>query len=128
MLDVAGVHVAGSLHGRSWKPLFSERHPRWRDAFLYEFYEYPAVHCVRKHRGVRTSRWKLMHFFEQPDEYALYDLEHDPHELVNLAARRDHAKRRERLQTLLQELRRESGDVDPAGYVAPPIQPGKCPE
>ena len=95
--------------------------------FLYEFYEYPAVHCVRKHRGVRTNRWKLMHFWEQPDEFALYDLESDPDELVNLANHASHTQRMATLRERLAELRRETGDIDPAGYVPPRLQPGKCP-
>jgi arylsulfatase A-like enzyme len=127
LLDVCGVAVPESLHGRSWRQLFGAQRTQWRAAFLYEFFEYPAVHCVRKHRGVRSRRWKLIHFYEQPDEYALYDLERDPHELVNLAVRREHASRRKQLFERLQALRRETGDIDPAGYVAPRLQPGKCP-
>ncbi|MGH8188410.1 MAG: sulfatase/phosphatase domain-containing protein, partial [Steroidobacteraceae bacterium] len=127
VLDVAGADIPASMHGRSCKPLLGGDEVRWRDAFLYEFYEYPAVHCVRKHRGVRTRRWKLIHFWEQPEEVALYDLENDPHELVNLAGRREHAQRIRALRQRLQELRRETGDVDPPGYVAPKLNPGRCP-
>lgn len=127
LLDLGGAAIPASLHGMSWKPLLSAQTVPWRDAFLYEFYEYPAVHCVRKHRGVRTDRWKLIHFYERPDEYALYDLERDPHELVNLAARRGHGQQRERLQRLMQQLRRHTGDLDPPDYDAPRLRPGKCP-
>lgn len=127
VLDAAGVDIPASMHGRSCKPLLDGDEVRWRDAFLYEFYEYPAVHCVRKHRGVRTRRWKLIHFWEQPEEVALYDLENDPHELVNLAGRREHAQRIRALRQRLQELRRETGDVDPPGYVPPRLDPGRCP-
>jgi arylsulfatase A-like enzyme len=127
LLDIAGVDIPAPMHGRSCRPLLEGADVRWRDAFLYEFYEYPAVHCVRKHRGVRTRRWKLIHFWEQPEELALYDLEHDPHELRNLASRPEHAARVRALRQRLQELRRESGDIDPPGYVAPKSDPGKCP-
>lgn len=127
LLDVAGADVPRALHGRSWRPLLNNERTPWRKAFLYEFYEYPAVHCVRKHRGVRTDRWKLVHFYEQPDEYALYDLQQDPHELVNLAGRREYARQRERLRTLLQQLRRQTGDIESPDQVAPVLQPGKCP-
>ena len=34
------------------------------------------------HRGVRTDRFKLMHFHEL-DEWEFYDLERDPNELEN---------------------------------------------
>jgi arylsulfatase A-like enzyme len=87
----------------------------WRDAFLYEYYEYPAEHCVRKHRGVRTSRWKLMHFWEQPEEWELYDLSSDPDEVNNLAGRREHARTVRELRARMEMLRTEVGDNDPPG-------------
>ena len=43
--------------GRSFTPLMEGKSIPWRDSFLYEFYEFPdADHCVRKNRGVRTTR------------------------------------------------------------------------
>jgi len=65
------------------------RPPAPSTAFLYEYYEYPADLCVRKNRGVRTTSHKLIHFYEQPEEWELYDLMSDPDETVNLASRRD---------------------------------------
>lgn len=128
MLDIANVPVPESMQGRSWLPVLNPRAPKWRDAFLYEFYEYPAVHCVRKHRGVRTQEWKLIHFWEQPQEYALYNIARDPDELVNLAHEPEHADRVAQLKARLEQLRRQTGDVDPPGYVAPRVEPGtKCP-
>jgi arylsulfatase A-like enzyme len=136
LLELGGAQVPGQLHGRSWKPLFDvanaqtrdEKAVSWRDAFLYEFYEYPAVHCVRKHRGVRTDRWKLIHFWERPEEYALYDLASDPNELVNLAARPEQRERLQELKHRLRELRELTGDHESPRYVAPTLQPGKCPK
>ncbi|HVI58224.1 MAG TPA: sulfatase [Luteimonas sp.] len=127
LLDMAGLAPPATMHGRSWKPLLADAHAPWRDAFLYEYFEYPAVHCVRKHRGVRTADWKLIHFWERPDEWALYDLRHDPDELENLVDRPEHAARIAQLKQRLRQLRAETGDVDPPGYVAPELQPGKCP-
>ena len=84
LLELAGVPIPGWMHGRSMVPLLAgESASPWRDAFLYEYYEYPAEHCVRKNRGIRTDRWKLIHFWEQPEEWELYDLERDPYEMAN---------------------------------------------
>jgi arylsulfatase A-like enzyme len=122
LLELAGVPVPPWMHGRSLVPLLEGAAPPWRDAFLYEYYEYPAEHCVRKNRGVRTDRWKLIHFWEQPEEWELYDLRADPDETTNLAGRREHARTLASLRQRLAELRRELGDVDgpgPAAAAAP---------
>ena len=121
LLELAGVPPISGLHGRSFVPLLDRREVPWRDAFLYEYYEYPAAHCVRKNRGVRTDRWKLIHFFEQPEEWELYDLKTDPDETVNLAGRRDQRDRVRRLRERMEALRRELGDTDPPG--PPPVSP-----
>jgi arylsulfatase A-like enzyme len=119
LLESAGVPVPSWMHGRSWLPLLEGRETSWRDAFLYEYYEYPAVHCVRKNRGIRTDRWKLIHFWEQPEEWELYDLQTDPDEITNLAGRPEHAERIKQLRLRLEQLRREVGDVDRPGPASP---------
>jgi arylsulfatase A-like enzyme len=115
ILELAGVPVPLWMQGRSFLPLLESREASWRDAFFYEYYEYPAEHCARKHRGIRTDRWKLIHFWEQPEEWELYDLEHDPDEMNNLFGRREHEKRVRDLRSRLEALRRETGDIDPPG-------------
>lgn len=127
LLDLCGVEVPASMQGTSWTPLLEQRHPRWREDFLYEYYEFPAAHCVRRHRGVRDRRWKLIHFWQQPQEWELYDLRSDPDELTNLAARPEYAGQLQRMQARLAELRREFKDVDPPGYVPTAPDPGRCP-
>lgn len=116
ILELAGVPVPTSMQGRSFVSLLQNREVPWRDVFLYEFYEFPdADHCVRKNRGIRTSRWKLIHFWEQPQEWELYDLQNDPHEMRNLINERPTVVRE--LKGRLAELRRETCDVDPPGPV-----------
>jgi arylsulfatase A-like enzyme len=39
---------------------------------------------VKKHYGVRTGRYKLIHFYDDIDAWELYDLENDPHEVNNV--------------------------------------------
>jgi arylsulfatase A-like enzyme len=125
LLELAAVPAPPGLHGRSFVPLLEGRAVAWRDAFLYEYYEYPAEHCVRKNRGLRTDRYKLIHFYEQPAEWELYDLVADPDETVNLAPRPDQAARLRSLQVKLEELRRALGDQDPPGPapLSPPCRP-----
>lgn len=127
LLDLAGVTPPDWMQGRSWKPLLEGRDVDWRDDFLYEWFEYPAVHCARKHRGVRTERWKLIHFWEMPDEWALYDLQEDPGEMDNLIDDPEHADLIVQLKTRITELRAQTGDIDPPSYVPPKLETGKCP-
>ncbi len=119
ILDLAGVGMHTWMHGRSWLPLLERRPTSWRDAILYEYYEYPAVHCARKNRGVRTDRWKLIHFWEQPEQWELYDLKNDPDETKNLAPNAEYADRVRELRAKMADLRREVGDADPTG--PPPV-------
>ena len=84
-LEIAGVKVPDDMHGVSLLPLLRGEHPEdWRDALYYHFYEYPAEHMVKRHYGVRTDRWKLLHFYNDIDHWELYDLENDPSEMHNL--------------------------------------------
>ena len=78
----------------------------WRDAVYYHYYEYPAEHAVRRHYGLRTERYKLVHFYgHDVDEWELFDLKEDPMELHNVygeprmeAVRRQLHQRLEKLQ------------------------------
>ena len=115
LLELAGVAPPAWMQGRSFAPLMLGSEVPWRDAFLYEYYEYPAEHCVRKNRGVRTAKWKLIDFYELPEEWELYDLENDPDEVRNLAGRPEHRAVVAQLRRKLAELRVETGDRDPSG-------------
>ena len=50
----------------------------------YHYYEYPYYHHVQPHYGIRTERYKLIHFYYDIDQWELYDLQSDPNELNNL--------------------------------------------
>ena len=116
-LEVAGAPSGPPMHGRSWLAIArGESAPGWREDFLYQYFEFPAAHCVRRHRGVRTRKWKLIHW-DYPEAWELYDLEADPEESSNLAGRSAYAAEEARLRARLVELRRQVGDVDPPGYV-----------
>ena len=106
MLDVAGVPVPSDMQGRSLKPLFSgSKPPDWRTSFYYHYYEYPAVHSVRRHYGVRTQRHKLIYFYNI-DEWELYDLTKDKHELRSVYNDPAYAPVVAELKAELQRLRK----------------------
>lgn len=89
-LELAGVKVPKDMDGVSLVPLLRGEHPKnWRKAVYYHYFEYPAEHSVKRHYGVRTERYKLIHFYpdganQQIDQWELYDLQEDPAELHNL--------------------------------------------
>ena len=39
---------------------------------------------VKRHNGVRTDRYKLIHFYYDIDVWEMYDLEKDPSEMNNI--------------------------------------------
>jgi len=108
-LEVAGVKVPGDMQGRSLVPLLKGQKPKWRDALYYHYFEFPSYHMVAKHYGIRTSRYKLIRFY-QFDEWELYDLKKDPDELKNLYGNPKHADRISELKRRLQNLQVRYGD------------------
>ncbi len=84
-LELAGAKVPADMHGRSLLPLLKGEHPAdWRTSLYYHFYEYPAEHSVKRHYGVRTADYKLIHFYNDIDVWELYDLRKDAAEMHNL--------------------------------------------
>lgn len=68
-LSLAGVQKPAQMTGRSLEPLFGGNRPKdWRESLYYHYYDYPTFHLVRKHDGVRTARYKLIHFYGKGGE------------------------------------------------------------
>jgi arylsulfatase A-like enzyme len=109
-LDLAGEPVPGDMQGRSLRPLLEGKTPAdWRKSIYYHYYEYPAVHMVHKHYGVRTDRHTLI-FFPELDEWELHDLEKDPHELKSVYDDPAYAETVKDLKAELERLRKQYGD------------------
>uniref|UniRef100_UPI004038F882 sulfatase/phosphatase domain-containing protein n=1 Tax=Prevotellamassilia timonensis TaxID=1852370 RepID=UPI004038F882 len=64
-LELAGVKKPKEMVGRSLLPVFDngDAQKQWRTSIYYHYYDYPTYHMVRKHDGVRTDRYKLIHFY-----------------------------------------------------------------
>lgn len=109
-LEMAGVAVPDDMQGRSLVPLLKGEKPKeWRDAIYYHYFEYPSVHMVARQRGVRTDRFKLIHFY-QFGEWEFYDLDADPQELTNQYANPVYGTEVARLKERLEKLKAQYAD------------------
>jgi arylsulfatase A-like enzyme len=111
-LDYAGIEIPSDMQGESFRDLVAGNTGEWRDAVYYTYYEYPSVHMVKRHYGVATDRYKLMHFYYDIDEWEMYDLETDPSEMNNIYNDPAYADVQKMMHERLTGLRAKYGDSD----------------
>ncbi len=112
---VAGAAPPPGAQGVSLLPLLQNaRTPEWRDAIYYRYYEHPGTHNVARHVGLRTREFKLA-YFEESDEWELFDLSADPQELRSVAEDPAYVRILGSLRERLRALAVEAGDALPAG-------------
>jgi arylsulfatase A-like enzyme len=112
LLQIAGLPVPAEMQGKSILGLAEGRSdPSWRKEWLYEYYEYPGFENVRPCRGIRTEHFKLIHFFIDPQEFELYDLQNDPEERENLYGKPEYEKLTNELKQRLAVLREQTNDT-----------------
>jgi arylsulfatase A-like enzyme len=113
LLELAGMEKPKDMQGESFVSFLQNKEIRnWRNSIYYHYYEYPAVHMVKRHCGVRTKQYKLIHFYYDIDAWELYDLKKDPHELHNVYDEPGYAQVRKELQIELKRLMGYYGDSD----------------
>ncbi|MGE5419711.1 MAG: sulfatase [Chloroflexota bacterium] len=85
ILEMAGAPVPSDMQGMSMVQILKGKTPSgWRKEHYYHYYEYPAVHSVKRHYGISTERYKLIHFYNDIDEWELFDMKKDPMEMKNV--------------------------------------------
>jgi arylsulfatase A-like enzyme len=108
LLQLAGIPIPKDIQGKSFLPVLENKTKKsFRDAVYYHYYEFPYWHHVQPHYGIRTERYKLIHYYYDMDEWELFDLENDPNELNNIY---DNSKNKEliiKLKVRLKELKKE---------------------
>lgn len=110
-LDIAGVDIPKDIQGQSLLPLLKGKKPKkWRKALYYHFYEYPAEHMVKRHYGVRTEDYKLIHFYNDIDQWELYDLRIDTAEMHNIYGQPGTEQITEELKKEMLKLQEEYND------------------
>lgn len=84
-LDLVGApKLANDMQGKSFKDVLSGSKHDFSNVLYYHYYDFPAFHMVKKHYGIRTKRYKLIHFYDDIDTWEFYDMDADPMELTNL--------------------------------------------
>jgi arylsulfatase A-like enzyme len=112
IMDAAGLKTPADMQGRSFLPLLKGERPRdWRTSMYYRYYHYPMHHRVQPHYGVRTGRYKLI-YFNKIDQWELFDLQMDPHELHNVCADPAYAETVRALKAEMYRLKKELKDDD----------------
>ena len=115
-LDAAQIEAPDDMQGESLVPLMTGNEDQWnRDAVYYHYYEYPAVHQVKRHYGIVTTEYKLTHFYYDIDEWELYDRKKDPQEMKNVYADPAYADIVKELKVKLSDLRvkyKDSEELD----------------
>jgi arylsulfatase A-like enzyme len=124
LLDAAGLAVPESMQGRSLRPLLRGETDEWRDDVFVQISESQIG------RALRTDRWKYSVTAESASgwdapaadvytEDLLYDLDSDPHELVNLIGLDSHRPVADDLRARLLRRIAEAGESAPTIALAP---------
>ncbi len=117
LLDAAEIEQPEDMQGESLIPLLKGDTANFREAVYYHYYEYPAVHMVKRHYAIVTEEYKLIHFYHDVDEWELYDRKNDLQEMTNVYNDPTYADVVTKLTQELKELRvkyKDSPELDQA--------------
>jgi arylsulfatase A-like enzyme len=119
LMEAAGIAAPASWKGRSFFPLVTDFKARqnWTNQQLIQISESMTG------RAIRTKDWTycvadLSGDTKQPaakvyQEYQFYDQRADPHELVNLAGRKEYRAKADELREQLKKLLAAAGEPEP---------------
>ena len=103
LIDLCGLPKRGALEGASLSPLLKDSDAPWQRPAL-------TTHGKNNH-AVRTERYRYIRYYEGSEE--LYDLQNDPNEWTNLAAKKELAPVKQELARWLPKV-----NADPARSAA----------
>ncbi len=83
LLDLSGIKIPTDMQGESMKKLLKTgKDKTWRKEVYYHYYE--KSFGLTRHYGIRTAKYKLIHFYDPINSWELYDLKKDPKEMRNI--------------------------------------------
>jgi len=143
MLDLAGVETPPQMQGHSFASVLEGKEPEnWRTATYYRYWMHLTHHDIPAHFGIRTKRHKLIFYYGRalpkywgrksmtwksvsypvgptPAGWEFYDLQADPHELVN---QYDNPKYADLIAQLKEQLRRQREQLNETDRNYPDFQ------
>lgn len=111
LLDIAGVEIPADMQGKSILPLLKNQEPEnWRKYIYYHYWGYPDWHMVRQHYGIRSDRYKLIHYYTI-GEWELFDLKEDPMEMHSVYNEPAYADIQSKMTKDLNDRKLQVGDT-----------------
>ena len=104
ILDLAGAGTLDGAEGKSLRGIWEGNIEKVRDSIFLPYQDLM--------RAVSDGRWKLVRY-PKIDHTQLFDLEHDPLEMKDLAADPAHRQEVDRLTNLMEAWRQRVGDRSP---------------
>jgi len=121
-LDYAGIEIPEDMQGVSLRKILQGNTDiGFRDAIYFHFYEYPSIGMVKRHYGLRTERYKLIHFYHDIDDWELFDLRKDPNEMKNLYNNPEYSNVQNTLKKKLGDLRKYYQDDNEQQFMPKPV-------
>ncbi len=112
-LDMAGMKVPRDMQGRSIVPILKGKTPKdWRKEHYYHYYEFPGYHMVKRHYGISTEQYKLIHYYYDTDEWELFDIKNDPDEMRNVYNDPEYTQIRSDLHKRLEKIMKTYKDSE----------------
>lgn len=112
-LEAASIKAPKDMQGESLLPLLVGENKKWkRDAVYYHYYEFPSVHMVKRHYGIVSKEYKLVHYYYDIDEWEFFDRKADPKELKNLYDDPKYQRIVNDMRKKLKKLRKKYKDSD----------------
>jgi arylsulfatase A-like enzyme len=121
LLDAVGIAAPDSMQGKSFFPVLQSSAAReaWRQEALIQ------ISCTAIGRAIRTKDWTYYALDPRGDgnrvstsntyeEYQMYNLATDPHQLLNLAGREETREKASELRERLVERIQDAGEPKPS--------------
>ena len=119
-LDFAGLEIPAEMQGESFRQLFQNPKVPWRKEIYYHYYEHPSEHNVSRHYGIRSERYKLIHFYYDVNVWEFYDLQKDPHEMTNQYENPEYSDIIAEMKIKLKQLQEKYKDTKYMDYLPQP--------